>query len=128
MSEDSLQCVWLKRDLRVLDHRPLVEAAARGPVVLLYIVEPEMIEAADFDGIHWQFIRQSLLDLQASVHELGGALCIRRGEATAVLNALHLEYDFAGLWSHEETGNAWTFARDKRVARWACRWKGARWI
>ena len=119
MSEHDVQCVWLKRDLRVLDHRPLVEAAARGPVVLLYIVEPEMIEAADFDGIHWQFIRQSLLDLQASVRELGGALCIRRGEATAVLNALHLEYSFAGLWSHEETGNAWTFARDKRVARWA---------
>ena len=93
-----------------------------------YIVEPEMIETADFGGIHWQFIRQSLLDLQASVHELGGALCIRRGEATAVLNALHLEYGFAELWSHEETGNAWTFARDKRVARWACRWKGARWI
>ena len=30
------------------------------------------------------------------------------------------------LWSHEETGNAWTFARDRRVAAWA-RSQGLEW-
>ncbi len=119
MSGAGVQCVWLKRDLRVCDHRPLVEAAARGPVVVLYIVEPNLINAADFDGLHWEFIRQSLLDLDAGVRELGGALCIRHGEATEVLAELHRSYVFEGLWSHEETGNAWSYERDKQVARWA---------
>ncbi|RYG79465.1 hypothetical protein EON77_09085, partial [bacterium] len=32
-----VQVVWYKRDLRVTDHRPLVEAAARGTVLPLYI-------------------------------------------------------------------------------------------
>jgi deoxyribodipyrimidine photo-lyase len=38
------QLVWFKRDLRVADHRPLVEAARRGPVLPLYIVEPTHLQ------------------------------------------------------------------------------------
>ena len=37
----ALQLVWFKRDLRLEDHRPLVEALAIGDVLPLYIVEPE---------------------------------------------------------------------------------------
>ena len=37
----ALQIVWFKRDLRTVDHRPLVEAAARGPLMPLFVVEPE---------------------------------------------------------------------------------------
>ena len=37
----ALQLVWFKRDLRVVDHRPLVEAQQLGPVLPLYVVEPE---------------------------------------------------------------------------------------
>ena len=29
--------VWFKRDLRVQDHWPLLEAAQRGPVLCLYL-------------------------------------------------------------------------------------------
>ena len=34
--------VWFKRDLRIQDHAPLHEAARTGPVVPLYIVEPNL--------------------------------------------------------------------------------------
>ncbi len=30
---DNVQVVWLKRDLRIRDHRPLPEASRRGPTV-----------------------------------------------------------------------------------------------
>ena len=33
--------VWFKRDLRIHDHVPLAEAARTGPVLPLYIVEPD---------------------------------------------------------------------------------------
>ena len=35
------QVVWFKRDLRVQDHRPLAIAAERGPVIPLYVIEPD---------------------------------------------------------------------------------------
>ena len=35
-----LHIVWFKRDLRAHDHDPFAEAAAMGPVLPLYIVEP----------------------------------------------------------------------------------------
>jgi deoxyribodipyrimidine photo-lyase len=126
MLKPPLQCVWLKRDLRLRDHRPLVEASRAGPVLLLYIIEPELIAAPDFDGLHWEFIRQALVELAASVRERGGMLCIQHGEATEVLAKLHLSHAFVGLWSHEETGNALTYERDQRVARWA-RAAGVNW-
>ena len=37
----ALQLVWFKRDLRLVDHRPLAEAMVLGDVLPLYIVEPE---------------------------------------------------------------------------------------
>ena len=38
----ALQIVWFKRDLRIVDHRPLAAAAERGLVLPLYVVEPEL--------------------------------------------------------------------------------------
>ena len=113
------QVVWFKRDLRIHDHLPLREAAARGSVLPLYIVEPEYWQGADTSGRQWYVVRESLVELQAALHELGLPLIVRQGDAVNVLDALRREQKIAALWSHEETGNAFTFARDKRVAGWA---------
>lgn len=48
----TVQCVWFKRDLRVDDHRPLVEAARRGPVLALYIHEPDVLTQPETDPSH----------------------------------------------------------------------------
>ena len=69
--DGSVQCVWFKRDLRVRDHGPLTRAAQSGLVVPIYIIEPEIINSSDFDALHWQFIRESLIDLQISLKMLG---------------------------------------------------------
>jgi deoxyribodipyrimidine photo-lyase len=113
------QVVWFKRDLRTHDHVPLREAAARGPVLPLYIVEPEYWQGADASGRHWEVVRESLVELREALHAIGLPLIIRQGDAVNVLDALRREQNIAALWSHEETGNAFTFARDKRVAGWA---------
>ena len=54
--------VWLKRDLRIDDHAPLAEAAARGaldgvPMVALYAFEPDVWRAPDADASHLAFVR-----------------------------------------------------------------------
>lgn len=114
-----LQCVWFKRDLRVHDHRPLAGAAQSGPILPVYIVEPEVIYAPDFDALHWQFIQESLVDLKRSLQKLGATLQVIQGNALDVLNMLYDQYQFSALWSHEETGNAITYKRDQLVGQWA---------
>ena len=123
---DPVQLVWFKRDLRVDDHRPLAEAARRGPVLGLYVYEPELHGSAEFTAAHLVFLHESLVSLERSLQKLGGSLIIRRGRVTEVLQALQRETSFAALWSHEETGSDRTYRRDREVAAW-CREQGIPW-
>ena len=115
----AMQLVWFKRDLRLEDHRPLVEALSLGDVLPLYIVEPEFWLQQDASGRQWEFCREALLDLRQAMSVLGQPLVIRCGDAVAVLERARRQLGVTGLWSHEETGNDWTYARDRRVAAWA---------
>ena len=115
----AMQLVWFKRDLRLEDHRPLVEALSLGDVLPLYIVEPEFWLQQDASGRQWEFCREALLDLRQAMSVLGQPLVIRCGDAVAVLERARRQLGVTGLWSHEETGNDWTYSRDRRVAAWA---------
>jgi len=121
-----IQVVWFKRDLRVEDHAPLVAAAARGPVVPLFCAEPSLWRAEDADPRHWTFARASLAELRECLAALGAPLVVRIGEVVPLLERLHRRHPIAHLWSHEETGNALTYARDRAVAAW-CRAQGVSW-
>ena len=121
-----VQVVWFKRDLRVIDHHPLLAASRRGPVVCLYVYEPEVVGADDFDPAHLVFINQSLAELNQALGRLGGRVTFRVGRMPDVLDAIDREHGIAALWSHQETGNAITYARDRRVGRWARR-RGIAW-
>jgi deoxyribodipyrimidine photo-lyase len=44
---------------------------------------------------------------------------VRTGDVVAVLERARRQFGIATLWSHQETGNSWTFARDRRVSAWA---------
>jgi deoxyribodipyrimidine photo-lyase len=113
------QIVWFKRDLRTVDHRPLVEAARRGPVLPLLIIEPGFWREPDASERHYLFMRETAQELDARLAGLGQRLIVRVGEACDVLEALRRSHGIAALWSHEETGNGWTFVRDKAVLSWA---------
>ena len=115
----ALQVVWFKRDLRLHDHRPLVEAAQRGPVLPLYVAEPELWQRPDSSARQWNFCREALQDLNEALTGLGQPLVVRVGEVVAVLEAAHRRHGIGGLWSHQETGNLWTYERDRKVAAWA---------
>lgn len=122
-----IQVVWFKRDLRAEDHRPLAEAARGGwPVLPLYVVEPAYWREGDAAPRHWLFLRGALRDLRARLAALGAPLVVRVGEVEAVLADLHARHGVARLLSHRESGNLWTFARDRRVLA-LCRALGVPW-
>ncbi|MEM8700637.1 MAG: deoxyribodipyrimidine photo-lyase [Pseudomonadota bacterium] len=123
----AMQVVWFKKDLRVQDHAPLKRASLRGgPVLPLFVFEPDFWQQPDASGRHFSFLLECLEELRQDLAHLGQTLIIRTGNVTGVLDALSGQQPIDMLWSHEETGNAWTFERDKRVAAW-CRSKGVGW-
>jgi deoxyribodipyrimidine photo-lyase len=119
-----LHIVWFKRDLRVTDHAPLLAAAAAvagdGHALLpLVLHEPERLAAPDHAPQHDGFAAECLAELARDLGALGSRLVERHGEALAVFESLRRRHGIAALWSHEEIGNARTYARDRRVAAWA---------
>jgi len=69
--------LWFKRDLRVSDHPALARAAAQGPVLPLYIVEPGLWRQPDMSARHWEFTAECL-DGLAEEQPAAGDVCLRR--------------------------------------------------
>lgn len=111
--------VWFKRDLRVHDHPALTFAAGTGPVLPFYVVEPALWSGPDASARQWAFVAESLDVLRADLAVTGATLVVRVGDAVEVLARLCRQHRIGRIVSHEETGNLWTFARDRRVAVWA---------
>ena len=115
----SLSLVWFKRDLRLNDHPALSLAAARGAVLPLYIWEDEQLSHPEFSASHLSMTNDALEELDTALTKLGAPLHVRRGEAASVIAALHAEHGFTAIYAHQETGNAVSYARDRRVRAWA---------
>ncbi len=119
--------VWHKRDLRVADHAPLAEAASAGTVIPVYIYEPTILGAEEYEESWVEFLNECLAELEEEYAKHGGRLIRRLGDAVEILEDLRRETGAGRLYSHEETGNAATYARDRRVKGWA-RSQGVEWI
>jgi deoxyribodipyrimidine photo-lyase len=117
--------VWFKRDLRVQDHPALALAGAH--VLPVYVIEPEQWAEPDASTRQWAFTMEALQSLCDDLAALGQPLILRMGEAVAELSRLCARHKVTRMISHEETGTAWSYARDKRVAAWA-RASGIEWI
>jgi deoxyribodipyrimidine photo-lyase len=118
--------VWFKRDLRIDDHPALTLAAELGSVLPVYIAEPDYWALPDTSARQWAFTAEGLQDLRAALAARQVPLIVRTGEAVAVLDRLCRQHRISRIISHEETGNLWTYARDRRVSAWA-RSAGVEW-
>ena len=122
--KETVNIVWFKRDLRINDHNPLLEASNLGlPVLPLYVVEPDYWQQNFSSSRHWHFIYDCLLDLNMALTQLGQPLIIQVGEVYDVVTRLHAEYNIQAIYAHEETGNLWTYQRDISVNK-LCRTLG----
>ena len=109
-----ISVVWLKRDLRLSDHAPLVAAIAEGfPILLLYCFEPSLVAAPQSSDRHWRFVCESLSDMQKRLLPWQGSLLVARGEVKEVFQQLQEIHAVQAVYSHQETGIALTYARDR---------------
>jgi deoxyribodipyrimidine photo-lyase len=116
-----LHLVWFKRDLRLTDHKPLTSALMHGPTLLLYIVEPDYWRLPDTSARQFEFARECVADLSEEVNARGGSLTIKVGSVVDVLESILKSHPLTTMWSHEETGNNWTYERDKDVSAWCAK-------
>lgn len=112
---------WIKRDFRLHDNEALTRALeAHSVVIPVFAFEPDLISQADYSAMHVYAWHQALSDLRTRLRAIKSDVYIACGNIEAVLSTLHELTQFDALYSHEETGNDWTYQRDQSVARW-CR-------
>jgi deoxyribodipyrimidine photo-lyase len=112
--------VWFKRDLRVCDNLALADAVQRaGRILPVFIVEPEAWAQPDASARQWRFVAESLSALRDDLARLGAPLIVRQGDAVTTLAALCAQTGIGEIISQEETGNTWSYRRDRAVAAWA---------
>lgn len=122
--QPEISLVWLKRDLRLSDHEPLKLAIEQGlPVVLWYAFEPSVMQAPDTSPRHWQFVWQSLVDIEKQLTVHSTQLLITYGECIPFLKQLQTQVHIKHIYAHQEIGNALTFERDKQVAAYCAEHK-----
>ena len=116
MSKPNVNIVWLKRDLRLRDHLPLLLASrADVPVLLLYIVEPILETDPHMDIRHWRFILQSIEDMNQQLSEFNTKVLVLRHDARQAFTLLSGQFEINQVFSHQEIGLANTFSRDVEI-------------
>lgn len=111
----STAIVWLRRDLRLHDHPPLVAALARHErVVPAFVLDPALLHGRFASAPRTAFLLDCLRELDAAMRERGGGLVVRHGEPAAELRALaETTRARAVYWAADATPYA--LARDRRV-------------
>lgn len=75
--------LWFRRDLRLHDHPALHAAAAEGPVVALFVLDPALLRPSGAARV--AFLYATLRELDADLHQRGGRLVVRRGKPETVV-------------------------------------------
>ncbi len=115
------QIVWFKKDLRIYDHKPILEASKTNiPTIPVYLFEPEYWKQPFSSKRHWFFIYDSLLNLQKDIKSINSELLILKYDAIEFLKMIVTKFNLISIFAHEETSNYWTYNRDKKVIEW-CR-------
>jgi len=107
-----MNCVWLKRDLRLQDHLPINKCLELNTgFCLIYIFEPFIEKSKDFDYRHWKFVWDSLIELNKKV-----PVSIFYGNAISIFSCLNSKYKIDRVFSYQETGIQKTYDRDKKLS------------
>ncbi len=118
MNKETLNIVWLKRDIRSQDHEPLFLAEqARVPYLVIYIFEPNLLEYPDTSPRHLQFIYHSILALNKTLKPFQRQVEVFYGDATKVFDFLNSIFEIKTLFSYMESGIRVTWQRDKKVSK-----------
>tara|TARA_B100000965_G_scaffold332170_1_gene296585 strand:+ start:709 stop:2214 length:1506 start_codon:yes stop_codon:yes gene_type:complete len=114
-----INILWFKKDLRIKDNEALIESLKDRDIIPIYIVEKELWKQKPYSDRQWQFCKESLLDLSDSLKKIGQPLIIRTGKVIEIFEEISKKFNIKFIYSHQETGDYFTYKRDQEVRKWA---------
>ncbi|WP_248723233.1 cryptochrome/deoxyribodipyrimidine photo-lyase family protein [Seonamhaeicola sp. ML3] len=118
IEKEHINVVWLKRDLRLFDNEAIYEALkSERRVLLLYCFEPILVEDVHYSERHWNFIKESITDLNEQLAPYQSKILAVNADINATINQLLTRYRITEIFSHQETGILVTYERDKNFKR-----------
>ncbi len=111
-----INAVWFKRDLRIYDNEALFDACLQGDILPFYVIETDYWQLPDTSPRQLNFILDCLIELREEFRTRGVDFYVFIApSADIIIERLHDEYGIRSLYSHQETGNGWTYKRDLRL-------------
>jgi deoxyribodipyrimidine photo-lyase len=110
---------WLKRDLRLVDNEALFLACnIDKPLLIIYILEPTLIAESHTSERHLNFIKESLIDLNAQLNCFNTQILLVEDEVIPTFEKLITQYQISQVFSTQEIGINLTYERDIKTAQW----------
>ena len=121
MNKEKINLVWLKRDLRLHDNEAISRAIKNGKRFLIfYAFEKILMNDPHYNSRHWNFIKQSLVDINSELKEHQSKILSVASDVIGLCNQIQNFYTIETIYSHQETGILTTYTRDKEFKRY-CR-------
>lgn len=118
-NKETINIVWFKRDLRLEDNEAIYNSLHSDfKVLLLYVFEPLLIQDPHYSKRHWDFIKESIIDINLSLDPYNTKILTLESDIIAACNQIQNHYRINTIYSHKETGISVTYDRDKTFTRY----------
>jgi len=124
----AINIVWIKRDIRTLDHESFHIAESKNiPYLPIYIFDNDLIEYPDTSERHLGFIYNSLIDINKKLSSFNKEVEILYGPSLDIFQYLLSQYKIENIFSYQESGIKQSWQRDIKVKNF-CNENSINWI
>jgi len=124
----AINIVWIKRDLRTLDHESFHAAESKNiPYLPVYIFDNDLIKYPDTSDRHLGFIYNSLIDINKKLSSFNKQVEILYGPSLNIFKCLVSQYKIENIFSYQESGIRKSWQRDIKVKKF-CNENSINWI
>ena len=118
MNKTNLNIVWLKRDIRTLDHKPFDAAESKKiPYLPIYIFDSELLKKSDSSVRHLKFIYDSIIETNKKLIEYNKSIQIFYGKSALIFNHLIKNFNIENIFSYQESGTKDTWTIDIQIKK-----------
>ena len=113
MSKTSINIVWIKRDIRTIDHEAFHVAESKElPYIPIYIFDSKLVKYPDTSDRHLKFIFDSIIDINSKLSKFNKEVKIFYGSSIKVFKDLLEQFKIENIYSYQESGIRSSWDRD----------------
>lgn len=105
--------------MRLTDNEAIASAIAdQHPTLLVYFMEPSLMQDVHYSERHFRFVKQSLSEMNGILLGYNTEILVIQGEVIESIEILRSQYEIKSIYSHQETGIDLTYKRDIAVSEY----------